>query len=57
VARFEREILMRRLQDLFEKQIQGQIEFASFAADILQADLEKKGIQLTVHKKHNLLKA
>jgi len=47
---------MRRLQDLFEKRIQEQIEFASFAADILQAELGKKGIQLTTAQKTQLIK-
>ncbi len=46
---------MRRLQDLFEKQIQKQIEFASFAADILQGELEKRGIQLTTAQKTQLI--
>jgi len=47
---------MRWLQDLFEKQIQEQIEFASFVADILQTELEKRGIQLTTGQKKQLTK-
>ena len=35
---------MRQLQDLFEKQIQDQIVFSSFVADLIESELEKQGI-------------
>lgn len=47
---------MRRLQELFDKQIQERLEFSSFVADIFEEELIKKGIHLTDVQKSQLIK-
>ena len=46
---------MRQLQDLFEKQIQDQIVFSSFVADLIESELEKQGIRITAKQKTQLI--
>lgn len=46
---------MRTLQDLFEQQFQEQFEFSSFAATLLEKEMEKKGVQLTKTQKEQLV--
>ena len=46
---------MRKLQDLFEKQIQERLKFSNFVANIIEEELIKKGIQLTSAQKSQLI--
>lgn len=47
---------MRQLQDLFDKQIQDQLRFSVFIADVIESELRKRDIHLTVEQKQQLIK-
>ena len=47
---------MRQLQDLFDKQIQDQFRFSVFLADVIESELRKRDIHLTVEQKQQLVK-
>jgi hypothetical protein len=46
---------MRQLQDLFDKQIQDQLKFSIFIADLIESELEKQDIHLTTEQKNQLI--
>lgn len=46
---------MGKLQDLFYKQIQDQLQISSFLADLIEDELKKKNINLTSKQKNQLI--
>ena len=46
---------MRLLQDLFDKQLQEQIQLSIFLADVIEDELLKRGLHLTSEQKNHLI--
>jgi len=46
---------MRQLQDLFDKQLQDQLKFHIFLADVIEDELSKQDIHLTAKQKKQLI--